>query len=110
MNSTHTSDVRRSLDRQAKLEGLAVVSDDDAQALADLRTLDDFAIWRGVGIPTPIASDGCSNFGPIWTVSVPAHFVHPGQMVEAKDLEADTPTEARAKAAKWVREQAKGAK
>jgi len=53
MNSTYTSDVRRSLDRQAKLEGLVVVSEADAQALADIDYLDEAARRLGTRLDIP---------------------------------------------------------
>lgn len=75
----------------------------DAQALADVRTLDEYVEKLGRG------------FG--WTVSVYRGGVY--GVVFTNDnweeqqgvpcLEGATPVEARAKAAAWVREQAKGA-
>ena len=68
----------------------------DAQALADVRTLDDWARGeKGRSHDTGFAFDGLGYFCTLQERTV----------IKVQAFEAATPDEARAKAAAWVREQ-----
>jgi hypothetical protein len=70
----------------------------DAQALVDVRTLDDWATSNKRQVPSPEPSETRPD---VWMVVIPAK-----HSVDVRVFEGPTPEAARAKAAAWVREQA----